>query len=409
MKILFVCHRLPFPPNRGGKIRPFNMIQHLSQKHEVVVASLAETEQELRDGKDLEKHCSEVIAELLPKPVRWRQACMALFTKEPSSVAYFRSSALHRRVQQKLREQKFDCVIVHCAFVAQYVLGWEGGLRWLDYGDLDSEKWAEYGEHRAFPLSLGYQFEAKKLRKYEAKLARLFHQCTVTTQGELDMYASLGASTPCRVIPNGVDASYFSWPVQGSGNSRVIAFLGRMDYYPNIDGILYFAQDILPIIQKAIPDAQLRVIGSNPSQRIQDLTRIAGVTVTGHVPDVRPYLADAAVAIAPLRLARGTQNKILESMAMGIPVVATPQAAKGIQATPGTHLLVAGTPQVFAEQVAGLLQQIETRRTLAQEARKQVERMHHWPASMEIMDEVLTQAFSRFDQQHRIYNQSPKT
>lgn len=395
MKILFVCHRLPFPPNRGGKIRPFNMIQHLSRKHEVTVASLAETEQELRDGAGLEKHCEEVIAELLPKPVRWRQACTALLTSEPSSVAYFRSIELHRRVRNVLCEQKFDCAIVHCAFVAQYVLGWEGGLRWLDYGDLDSGKWAEYGEHRSFPLSLGFRLEAKKLRKYEAKLAGLFHQCTVTTQGELDMYASLGASTPCSVIPNGVDASYFTRPVQGPENSRVIAFLGRMDYYPNIDGILYFVHDILPLIQKAIPDVQLRVIGSNPSQRIRDLARLPGVTITGHVPDVRPYLADAAVAIAPLRLARGTQNKILESMAMGIPVVSTPQAAKGISAIPGKHLLVAGNPGEFSARVIDVLQVLELRRSLSGAARKQVEAMHHWPASMRILDEVLEQALGR--------------
>lgn len=394
MKILFVCHRLPFPPNRGGKIRPFNMIQHLSRKHEVVVASLAETEQELRDGAGLEKHCAEVIAELLPKPVRWRQACMALFTQEPSSVAYFRSKELHRKVQHKLREQKMDCVIVHCAFVAQYVIGWEGGFRWLDYGDLDSGKWAEYGEHRSFPLSLGYRLEAEKLRKYETTLAALFHQCTVTTQGELDMYASLGASTPCGVIPNGVDASYFSRPVQGTENSRVIAFLGRMDYYPNIDGILYFSQNILPIIQKTIPDATLRVIGSNPSLRIRELAHIPGVTVTGHVPDVRPFLADAAVAIAPLRLARGTQNKILESMAMGIPVIATPQAAKGISAIAGKHLLVADGPEAFAKQVIDVLQTRELRRSLSEAARKQVELMHHWPSSMEILDEILGQVVS---------------
>lgn len=392
MKILFVCHRLPFPPNRGGKIRPFNMIQHLSRKHEVVVASLAETEQELRDGAGLEKHCAEVIAELLPKPVRWRQACMALFTQEPSSVAYFRSKELHRKVQHKLREQKMDCVIVHCAFVAQYVIGWEGGLRWLDYGDLDSGKWAEYGEHRSFPLSLGYQLEAKKLRNYEAMLASQFHQCTVTTRGERDTYALLGASTPCAVIPNGVDTSYFNRPVQGPENSKVIAFLGRMDYYPNIDGVLYFIRDIFPLIQKAIPDVQLRVIGSNPSRQIRDLARVAGVTITGHVADVRPYLADAAVAVAPLRLARGTQNKILESMAMGIPVVCTPEAAKGIQAVPDEHLYVGGDPQTFARHTLALLQDVELRCALARRARVQVEGEHNWPASMQVLDLVLDQA-----------------
>jgi glycosyltransferase involved in cell wall biosynthesis len=205
------------------------------------------------------------------------------------------------------------------------------------------------------------------------------------------MYASLGASTPCRVIPNGVDASYFSRPVKGPENSRVIAFLGRMDYYPNIDGILYFAQDILPIIQRSIPDAQLRVIGSNPSQRIRDLARMPGVTVTGHVPDVRPYLADAAVAIAPLRLARGTQNKILESMAMGLPVVATPQAAKGIQATSGEDFLVANGAQSFADQVLAVLNDEELRKRLSKSGMQQVRAAHAWPASMNIVDEILDQ------------------
>src|SRR5262249_24273101 len=171
MKILFACHRFPFPPNRGGKIRPFNMIRHLSQHHSVVVASLDESAQELREGDDLKNYCTEVITEVLPVPVRWMQACRALVTRTPSSVAYFYSSRLQQRIRNIFCENDFDVVFVHCAFVAQYVVNSQGGFRILDYGDIDSAKWFAYSQAREMPLSLGYSIEARKLRAYEQTVA----------------------------------------------------------------------------------------------------------------------------------------------------------------------------------------------------------------------------------------------
>ena len=394
MRILFICHRFPFPPNRGGKIRPFQMIRHLSQNHRVSVATLAHSAEEMEAGAGLREHCAEIIAEVLPNSVRWRQAVLALASNTPSSVEYFRSDRLRARVEEAWRREKFDVVMVHCAFVAQYTLGISGGLRILDFGDLDSTKWMDYSKHRSFPLSAGYGLESRKLRRYERAMAERFDRITVTTRGEMEEFKTLGVDRPCTVIPNGVDGDFFQPAAMGGGAKPLIVFLGRMDYFPNIDGMLWFAREVFPRIRRDVPGAELQIVGADPSKEIQSLGKIAGVTVTGFVKDVRPYLTEAAVAVAPLRIARGTQNKVLECMAAGIPVVSTPQASRGIQATPGEHLLVAEGAEDFSRSVVKLLGDPELRKKLATAARAQVEHAHAWASSMEILDRVLEEGIS---------------
>jgi sugar transferase (PEP-CTERM/EpsH1 system associated) len=389
MKILFVCHRLPFPPNRGGKIRPFNMIRHLSQKHSVVVASLAESQRELREGLALRQYCDELIAEVLPTPIRWVQAWKALLAGEPSSAAYFWSSKLKRRVLGLKRG--FDVIFVHCAFVAPYVSHFDDGFRVLDFGDIDSAKWFAYSRSKPFPISLGYRLEAQRLRNFERRAASHFHHCTVTAQSEMDEFRELNVGVPCTLVLNGIDTASFQPAPKNIHDHPVIVFVGRMDYFPNIEGIVYFAKQILPIIRQSIPKAELRIVGSSPTREVRKLASRPGISVTGHVPDVRPYLREAIVSIAPLRIARGTQNKILEAMAAGVPVVATPEAAKGIQAVPGEHLLVADTVQAFANHVINVLQNAELRSRLSERGRQQIENSHVWPLSMEILDNVLRQ------------------
>ena len=388
MKILFVCHRLPYPPNRGGKIRPFNMVRHLSKKHTIVVGSLAHTQEELREGSGLKEHCNEVLAEVLPNSARWIRTGAALVSYRSSSVAYFWSPQLRQKIEDASRRYCFDAIIVHCAFAAQYAVGIAAKFRLLDFGDLDSGKWFDYKSFRAFPLCLGYGLEARKLRRYETQLAKNFDYCTVTTQGELDEFKKLKVDVPSTVIPNGVDSSYFR-PTPDPPNGHNIVFVGRMDYFPNIDAAEYFARSIFPIIRQRMPHAELRLVGSDPNPVVLKLASIPGVTVTGHVPDVRPYLRDATVTIAPLRLARGTQNKILESMAMGIPVVATSVAAKGVAAIPGTQLLVADEPEQFANAVLRILDNEALRKSLSESVRRQVEETHSWPRSMQILDNIL--------------------
>jgi sugar transferase (PEP-CTERM/EpsH1 system associated) len=367
------------------------MIRHLSKKHSVVVASLAHTEEELEQGAGLKEHCQAVIAEVLPSSSRWLRASSKLASSAPSSAAYFWSPRLDRRIREAWTSEKFDAVVVHCAFVAQYAMHLQGAFRILDFGDMDSAKWFDYARFRGFPLSLGYRVEARKLRRFEKEAAQSFDRCTVTTNGEWEEYQTMGVPTPCSVIPNGVDADYFHphSSAPPSSTAPVIVFLGRMDYFPNVDGISEFTRNIFPQIRASIPNAELRIVGSNPSARVRSLEQLPGVKVTGHVPDVRPYLAEATVAIAPLRIARGTQNKVLECMAAGVPVISSPQAARGIQAVAGEHLLVSEDARSFANQVLEVIRNAELRSRLATLGRRQILSAHSWPSSMTLLDELL--------------------
>jgi polysaccharide biosynthesis protein PslH len=394
VKLLYICHRVPFPPNRGGKIRPFQMIQHLGKRHEVTVASLAHDQQEVEAAGPLRDHCAEVLVEVIPNLKRWTGAALALPMSLPSSAAYFRSWQLIQRVEAAWQRSRFDGVIVHCAFAAQYALSLNGGFRIMDFGDLDSAKWRDYAEHRSLPLSAGYALEAAKLKRFEKLVANSSTWCTFTTRGESEEFKTFGVAKPVTVIPNGVDTKYFHRDSLSSPDSQVLAFLGRMDYYPNIDGIRWFAKEVFLPLRSRLPKVELRIIGSNPVKSVQNLASIPGVSVTGYVPDVRPYLADAAVAVAPLRLARGTQNKILECMGMGLPVVTTPEAARGIQANANEHLLVGATPAEQIEQIAGLVENPERRRMLGTAGRVQAEAAHQWSASMKILDQVVASAAS---------------
>jgi len=191
------------------------------------------------------------------------------------------------------------------------------------------------------------------------------------------------------VILNGVDGGYFRLADHRAQPSRTVIFLGRMDYYPNVAGTLKFVEKVWPLVRRRVPDAQFRIVGSNPLPKIRALEKMGGISVTGYVPDVRPHVEDAAVAIAPLSIARGTQNKVLECMAMGIPVVASPQVAKGVQASPGRDLLVGATSDEFAEHIVALLENTHMRAAIAEAGRNQLLSAHSWPESMKLLDEVL--------------------
>src|SRR5262249_7316977 len=226
---------------------------------------------------------------------------------------------------------------------------------------------------------------------YERRVATQFNHCTLTTQGEEEEFESLSTGVSSSIIPNGVDTQYFARAGRSGLTDPVILLLGRMDYFPNIDAARHFAESIFPMVRRKIPAAKFLIVGSNPARPVQRLERIEGVSVTGYVPDVRQHVKEAAVSVAPLRIARGTQNKILESMALGIPVVATPQAAKGIQAIAGQHLLVAEQPAQFAERVIEVLTNETLRRAVADGAREHLEHTHNWAAAMKLLDDLLTE------------------
>ena len=394
MKILYVCHRFPFPPMRGGKIRPFQMIRHLGRNHEVTVASLVRSAAEAAAGEGLGAYCARYRFAQVGRAAAIGRMVARLPTRVPSSMGYFYSPELARFITDELERTQFDLIFVHCSSVAQYVADVRGVPKILDFGDMDSQKWLAYARVRRAPLAWGYRLEGAKLERAEKALARKFDYCTCTTAAELRTLEGYGIGGPMGWFPNGVDTEYFS-PGDGAYDSERLCFIGRMDYYPNQEAMFDFCLETLPLIRARQPGVRLDIVGAEPPAAVRRLGRIPGVTVTGSVPDVRPYARRSAVTVAPLRIARGTQNKILEALAMGVPVVSSRDAAGGIDAIPGEHFLTATSPREYADAVLRLLADRGERRRLSVAGRERMLSHHSWMRSMRELDRIIAACLAR--------------
>lgn len=389
MKILFVCHRVPYPPKRGGKIRPFNIIRHLTEKgHQVTVASLARSSNELREASGLKQYCSALLLEVIPDWMAWLKMILWIATPRPSSFAYFHSRKLKSRIAHELNQGNYDLIFVHCSSMAAYVQNEKNVFKSLDYGDMDSQKWREYAAHRTWPFSLGFWLEAVKLERTERLISKKFDFVTCTTKAELDTLRSLGINTHSDWFPNGVDTDYFQ-PSTGNYDTDLVVFVGRMDYFPNQQAVNYFCYEVLPVLRQHRPSLRFQIVGADPTQQIRDLSKLPGVSVTGSVPDVRAYVTNAALTVAPLTIARGTQNKILESMSMGVPVVCSRAASGGIDAIVGEHVLVADSVMDYVMHITSLLDFPLLRQRLSEAGRARMLARHTWTSSMKHLDVLL--------------------
>jgi sugar transferase (PEP-CTERM/EpsH1 system associated) len=393
MKILYVCHRFPFPPKRGGKIRPFNMIKHLSRNNEVTVASLVRSAQEAKEGEGLAQHCAHYEMGMVRDPVQILRMLARLPTTTPSSMGYFYSPTVARRVRELLAGNRFDLIFVHCSSVAQYVEHVREIPKILDFGDMDSQKWFEYARYKPFPLSIGYRLEGIKLERAEKRLAPQFNLCTATTRAEWQTLQDYDTGVASDWFPNGVDSDYFA-PTDEPYDSDTIAFVGRMDYYPNQECMFDFCARILPPLQSKRRGLKLLIVGADPSPAVRRLGALPGVTVTGSVPDVRPYLRRAALMVAPLRIARGTQNKILEAMAMGVPVVASRVAAGGVDAFAPEHFLAASTVDEYQVALLRIIEDPTERQRLSIAGRERMLSHHAWEQSMQRLDGIIARCRS---------------
>jgi len=359
----------------------------------VTVASLAHTADEAMRGAGLADHCRALIVERTTALTRAAGAIACLPTARPSTMGYFHSPRLARRIRDAHATTGFDLIMVHSSSMTPYVLDGLRTSRILDFGDMDSQKWLAYAHHKPFPASWGYYIEGRKLQRTEARLAATVDFCTCTTRGELETLASFGTAKRLDWFPNGVDSEYFQ-PIDTPYDPDTICFTGRMDYYPNEQAMLEFCRHTLPLVRDAHPAIRLKIVGADPTRSVRALAAIPGVTVTGTVADVRPHLASAALSVAPLRIARGTQNKILEAMAMAVPVVTTALAARGVDAVPGEHLLTADRPRECVDAILRLLRDRACRDRLARAARARVQSHHDWGASMRKLDGIIAECLA---------------
>lgn len=396
MNILYVCHRFPYPPKRGGKIRPFNMIRHLTASgHQVTVCSLARSTQEAQEAQGIAPYCAAFEIGQVREWAQMARMVVRLPVITPSSMGYFYSPALKQRIEALLASRRWDLIFVHCSSVAQYVSHVRDVPKILDFGDMDSQKWLEYANYKPFPLSMGYRFEGAKMLAAEKRLARQFDLCTATTRAEWETLNAYGTGADTDWFPNGVDADFFC-PLNESYDADTISFIGRMDYYPNQECMSRFCAQVWPLLRKARPAMKLLIVGADPSPEMRKLGELPGVTVTGSVPDVRPFIRGSALMVAPLQIARGTQNKILEAMAMGVPVVTSAIAAGGVDAESEEHFLVAQSAHDYAQAILRIVDNPQERHRLAVAGRARMLSNHAWAGSMQRLDGIIGRAIEKF-------------
>jgi sugar transferase (PEP-CTERM/EpsH1 system associated) len=409
MKILFLAHRIPYPPNKGDKIRSFHELRALAERgHEVHLLAFADDPRDLGYQVDLAKICAHV--EILPLNRRWARfnAMRSLLGKRPLSLGFYTNRRMQRAVASQCAQHKFDAIVVYSSTMAQYVPRALALRTVVDLVDADSEKWRDYADRVGFPMRQVYRAEWQRLRQYEHEIVSTYAHTMLTTPREAQLLNRVDEFTRharLRTLTNGVDLQHYRpepWRLStldkmptaerqwfADPSAPRLVFTGAMDYYANIEGVKYFVEHVLPLVHLQEPRAEFMIVGSNPTEEVQTLGRHANITVTGFVNDVRPYLQAATVCIAPLRIARGVQNKVLEAMAAGKAIVATAEAVAGLHATDGEHLLIGKTPPQLAHQIVTLIRDDKLRTELGEGARGFVEDHHDWEPLLQRFAELV--------------------
>ena len=393
--IIFLAHRLPYPPNKGDKVRSYHLLKHLAANHKVFLATFVDDPDDIQHIETIRGYCRDLhVAHLNPKFARLR-SLNGLLAGDPLTLRYYRDAGLQDWVDKTCKEVKIDAAVVFCSAMAQYIESMPRLPKLIDFVDVDSAKWTQYAPSHCWPMSWLYRREGKYLLAYERSVAANSTRSFFVTDAEVALFTKLAPECGVRVeaICNGVDADYFS-PDPGrtspySAKEIPLVFTGAMDYLPNVDAVRWFSLDMLPALLERWPSLRFYIVGRSPTPEVQSLSG-ANITVTGTVPDVRPYLQHAAVVVAPLRIARGIQNKILEAMAMSRPVIASTECAAAVDAVFGQELLTATTPADFITEIDNLLRDSEHCTSIGQAARQKVLSRYSWEAHLGGMDKYLT-------------------
>lgn len=397
-RLLFLSQRIPYPPNKGDKIRAYHFLRHFAAAHSVRVGAFVDDPLDREHRAAVAAMCEAVnLPDLDPRMARLG-SLVGFATGAPLSVAYFARSDMRRWVHDQLRSWKPDIVFVFSSNMAGHVLtGRPPGARFvMDFCDVDSDKFRSYAEASSWPMSAIYRREAARLLAFERRVAADCDLALFATDAEARLFQRLAPEVRDRThaVQNGVDSEYFSpsgpWERPYPADRCAFVFTGAMDYRPNIDAVAWFADAVFPGLLKALPNAMFCIVGSNPAPDVRALADRPGIVVTGRVPDVRPYVAHAAACVAPLRIARGVQNKVLEAMSMAKPVVATREALEGLDVRSGVDVIEANTPDDQMRACLGVVAG-DMGGSIGNSARAMVLARHAWSASMARLDTLIAQ------------------
>ena len=356
--LLFLSQRIPYPPNKGDKLRSFAVLRHLAASWRIHLGCFIDDPTDWQYVEAVRPYCADVFCVGLDK--RWAKfrSLQGLVGGTALSQPYFCDRALHRWSDRVLREVRPDAAFLYSSVMGQYLprsAALRPGRVVMDFVDVDSDKWRQYSTAQTWPMNWIYARESRRLLEFDRAVAARSDASIFVSQAEAALFCRLAPEIADRVhsISNGIDHGDFKADPQQPNpmppDSPAIVFTGAMDYWPNVDAVIWFVEAMLPAIRARIPNAAFFVVGGNPTPAVMKLAERPGVTVTGRVPDVRPYLTHAGVVVAPLRVARGIQNKVLEGMAMGKVVITTSQGLEGLDSIPGRHLLLADGADAMIE------------------------------------------------------------
>ena len=391
--LLLLVHRIPYPPNKGDKIRSYHLLKHLAQNYRVHLATFIDDAEDWQHVPRVKAFCAESHFVAL-NPLRGRiRSIGALLGNRSLSPDYYQDGSMRAWVAGLMQRQTIDRILVFSSVMAQYAAPYTAAQRVVDFVDVDSDKWRQYAEKKSWPMNWLFRHEARQLLAYERAVARQSDACLFVSEPEAQLFRQLAPESAAKTgfVSMGVDADFYS-PEHVFDNpfpaaSQTIVFTGAMDYWPNIDAVQWFVTSIFPTLRATYPDLVFAIVGARPAPAVKALEQEAGVVVTGRVADVRPYLAHAALSVAPLRVARGVQSKVLEAMSMAKTVVVSPQALEGIDASPGSELLLAEDAQAFAATVSAALARPDP--TMGSAARARVLRDYSWTSNLSKIDTLL--------------------
>lgn len=386
-EILFLTHRVPWPPNRGDKIRSHHFLQKLMDCASVHVACFADDETERQTGwaRKSELNSCEIVVRNKPK---WLGGIEAMVTGKPVSLTCFDSSEIRAYVARVIATRPIDCIFVFSGQMAQFIPADFGGRIVMDFGDVDSAKFESYADEGSGPMAWINHREGRLLRAFEKNIAERVDHSLFVSEAEARLFCQRSGMSDERVkaIGNGIDLNFYDCrnvqPERLDNCGSLILFTGQMDYQPNVQAVASFSKQVMPKIRARFPDVRFAIVGRSPAEKVKQLDQKNGTIVIGAVDDIRSWIKAADVVVAPLRIARGIQNKVLEAMAMAKPVVASQCAAEGIDAISGEHFLIANSVDEEARLVCDLLMDPERGRRMGERAQRLIHSHYSWQTQL---------------------------
>jgi sugar transferase (PEP-CTERM/EpsH1 system associated) len=392
MNILFLTSRLPYPPYGGDKLRVFNFIKHLGTKHNIFLLSFIESKNELKEVTELKKYCKFIKIIYLPKWRSYLNCFFGFFLLRPFQVSYYQYSLMNVAASEIIRDNNIDVAYVHLIRMAPYVNKITSCIKLLDMTDAISLSLKRSLKYRKHVFFLFYLVEMLKVKKYEREIVKFFDCNIVISQA--DKEALYPTTAKIDIVKNGVDTSEFSI-CENNYNIRKIVFLGNMHSFANKDAVIYFCSEILPLIKKDIENVEFNIIGINIPPAIQILSKSKNINVVGKVSNLNKYMADAVCFVCPIRSGAGLQNKILEAMAMGLPVVTSKIGFEGLGAEENEDLLVADNANDFADKIKFIINSQETRKKLSNNARNFVLKNYSWDTEISHLEKIIKESINK--------------